>query len=248
MFDLFDFDLPGAVTEQLERRLQAMASSGLTEQALLDLARFQEQHKLTQGVYQLLLGDEAVYVGKATDAKERLEQHFRKLRGRQGIILDQVRFRCLLLHPNWSTSAHEDLLVAHYKAQGQCKWNNSGFGPKDVGRERDGTEPNWFDREYPINAEYPCSGIADALTVGEVLQSLKRQLPFVFRYEVPNAGEASKQLDLGNTPRNARALLDAVVIPLGAEWQATIFRSHMILYKERRDYRHAVTVIRKRGQ
>src|SRR5207237_2741707 len=50
MFDLFDFDLPGAVTEQLEKRLQAMPASPLTEQALQDLGRFQAQHKLRQGV------------------------------------------------------------------------------------------------------------------------------------------------------------------------------------------------------
>jgi hypothetical protein len=61
MFDLFDFDLPGAVTEQLEKRLQSMQSSTLTERALQDLAQFQEQHKLWQGVYQLLLKDEIVY-------------------------------------------------------------------------------------------------------------------------------------------------------------------------------------------
>ena len=83
MFDLFDFDLPGAVTEQLEKRLQSMQSSRLTEQALQELAQFQEQHKLWQGVYQLLLNDEIVYVGKATDVRERLEQHYWKLRGRR---------------------------------------------------------------------------------------------------------------------------------------------------------------------
>ncbi|MGO9203062.1 MAG: hypothetical protein ACLQM8_21290 [Limisphaerales bacterium] len=71
MFDLFDFDLPGAVTEQLERRLNSMPSSTLTEQALQHLGEFLEQHKLRQGVYQIVLKDEVVYVGKATNAKER---------------------------------------------------------------------------------------------------------------------------------------------------------------------------------
>src|SRR2546423_657374 len=116
MFELFDFDLPGAVTEQLEKRLQSMTTSSLTEQALAELATFQEQHKLRQGVYQLLLKDEIVYVGKATHVRERLEQHFWKLRGRQKINLEDVAFRCLVLHGNWSTSANEDLLIAHYKA------------------------------------------------------------------------------------------------------------------------------------
>jgi len=85
MFDVFDFDLPGAVTEQLEKRLQSMPSTTLTEHVLQDLAQFQEQHKLWQGVYQLLLKDEAVYVGKATDVRERLAQHYWKLRARRKI-------------------------------------------------------------------------------------------------------------------------------------------------------------------
>ena len=48
-----------------------MPSSTLTEQALQHLGEFLEQHKLRQGVYQIVLKDEVVYVGKATNAKER---------------------------------------------------------------------------------------------------------------------------------------------------------------------------------
>ena len=242
MFDLFDFDLPGAVTEQLEKRLQSMRSSTLTEQALQDLAQFQEQHKLWQGVYQLLLKDEIVYVGKATDVRERLAQHYWKLRGRRKIKMADVRFRCLVLHGNWSTSANEDLLIAHYKAKGQSKWNGSGFGPKDVGRERDGTEPNWFDSEYPINADYPCEGIPDRPAVGELAQSLKKQLPFTFRYEDPKA-DGVKPLDLQGVPRTARALIGKIVAALGPQWQATIFVSHIILYREQRSYKHGQALL-----
>ena len=64
MFGLFDFDLPGAVTEQLERRLNSMASSSLTEQALHDLGLFLQEHQLWQGVYQILLKDRVMYIGK----------------------------------------------------------------------------------------------------------------------------------------------------------------------------------------
>jgi GIY-YIG catalytic domain len=242
MFDLFDFDLPGAVTEQLEKRLQSMPSSRLTEQSLRDLAQFEKQHKLWQGVYQLLLKDEIVYVGKATDVGERLEQHYWKLRGRQKITMEDVHFRCLVLHGNWSTSANEDLLIAHYKAKGQSKWNGSGFGPKDVGRERDGTEPNWFDREYPINADYPCEDVPDRVALLDLLQSLKRQLPFTFRYEIPKA-DAAKPLSLKDVPRTARTLISKIVTSLGPEWQATIFVSHIILYKERRAYKHGQALL-----
>lgn len=241
MFALFDFDLPGAVTEQLERRLNEMASSSLTSEALEALAQFQQLHQIRQGVYQLLLGDEVLYVGKASDVCERLRQHFDKMRGRLHLELSEVRFRCLLLHSNWNTSANEDLLVAHYKARGQCRWNNSGFGAKDVGRERDDTEPNRFDREYPINADYPCSNIPDCLSVGDLLGQLKAQLPFVLRYDL-DAKSAEVRLDLKEVPKTARALVVAAVKALGSEWQATFFRSHVIVYKERRRYKHGKSV------
>ena len=242
MFDLFDFDLPGAVTEQLEKRLQSMPSTTLTEHVLQDLAQFQEQHKLWQGVYQLLLKDEAVYVGKATDVRDRLAQHYWKLKARRKIKMTDVHFRCLVLHGNWSTSANEDLLIAHYKSKGQSKWNGSGFGAKDVGRERDGTEPNWFDSEYPINADYPCEDIIEHLTVGELAQALKAQLPFTFRYEVPKA-DGAKSLNLQGVPRTARALIGKIVAALGAQWQATVFGSHIILYKEHRSYKHGQALL-----
>ncbi len=242
MFDLFDFDLPGAVTEQLEKRLESMPSSTLTEQALRDLAEFQREHKLWQGVYQLLLKDEIVYVGKATDVRERLEQHFWKLRGRQNILMTDVRFRCLVLHGNWSTSANEDLLIAHYKAKGQSRWNGCGFGPKDVGKERDGTEPNWFDRQYPIDTDFLCEDIPDRVTVEKLAQALKRQLPFTFRFEISKS-DGAKALDLRGVPRTARALLSKAVGMLGSEWQATIFVSHIILYKERRAYKHGEALV-----
>ena len=241
MFDLFDFDLPGAVTEQLERRLQSMPSSTLTEETLKDLAQFQDQNKIQQGVYQLLLGEEIVYVGKAGDVHERLRQHFEKLRGRQKLEMKDVRFRCLLLHGNWSTSANEGLLIAHYKAKEHCKWNSSGFGTKDDGRERDGTEPNWFDREYPINADYSCGEVPDQITVRELLATLKAQLPFTFRYETERSKSAI-ELDLRAVHRTARALITAAVQSLGEEWQATILRSHIILYKERRSYKHGEVI------
>jgi len=141
-----------------------------------------------------------------------------------------VNFRCLLMHRNWSTIASEDLLITHYKSLGLAEWNGSGFGPKDVGKGRDETEPNWFDREYPINADYPCANIPDSTTVGELLKSLKAQLPFTFRYEVP-AADAAKPLNLKAVPRNPRALVARALTALGTEWQATIFVRHMILYR-----------------
>ena len=221
-----------------------MPSSPLTEHALEELTAFQAKHRFNQGVYQLLLSKEVVYIGKATNAAERLRQHWEKVRGRRNLKMTSVGFRCLLLHPNWSTSANEELLIAHYRQQGQCKWNGAGFGPKDVGAGRDDTHPNWFDRSYPINDAWQCGGIEDHETVGGLLRKLKAQLPFTFRYKVGRS-KANRVLDLTGVPRTARALVAHAADALGEGWQATLFKSHVILYEEVRHYVHGVVLRRQ---
>jgi len=237
MFDLSDFDLPGAVAEQLEKTLAKMASSVLDANALEKLADFQQQHRIQQGVYQIIFENRVVYVGKAVDARDRLDQHLRKLRGRLNMDLSRIHFRCLLLHGNWSTSANEGLLIAHYKTRGEANWNSSGFGAKDVGKERDGTEPNWFDRQFPINSDFRCDGIKDRMTVQELFQSLKEQLPFTFRFKLtPDQG--ARVVDLAEVKRSAAALIGRALVVLGPEWQVTQFPSHIIVYCEYRVYPH----------
>jgi hypothetical protein len=114
-----------------------------------------------------------------------------------------------------------------------------GFGPKDVGKERDGTKPNWFDSQYPINDEYPCEGIEDRETIGTLLQKLKQHLPYTFRYQVAPS-DANVRLDLRAVPRTARGLLSTVVTALGSAWQATLFKSHLTLYKGKKKYAYGI--------
>ena len=105
MFDLFHFDLPGAVTEQLENKLRAMTSSPLTAQALQELSAFQAAHKLKAGVYQMFVGNEVVYIGKAINAADRLKDHWRKLKGRRNLKMQEnitdlsaaIKTKCILL-------------------------------------------------------------------------------------------------------------------------------------------------------
>jgi hypothetical protein len=242
MFDLFDFDLPGAVTEQLTQKLQQMHSSLLTEATLLELAHFQREHKTNQGVYQLIYEGSVVYIGKADrNAKIRLEEHLKKLKGRRNIQMDSLHFRCLLLPRNWSPNANESLLISHYQAAGQCRWNQSGFGSKDPGKERDGTEPNWFDRDYPIRTDLVCMDISEKLLLGQLLSTLKIQIPYYFRYKIGNA-EVEKEIDLTGVPRTVRSILERVIQELGPDWQVSLFNSHITLYKERRTYKHAEIV------
>src|SRR5438093_401106 len=161
-----------------------MQNSLLTGEALSKLGQFQGAHSLRQGVYQLFLRDTTVYIGKAANVRARLEQHWEKLRGRRNLNIREIFFKCLILHRNWTPVTNEGLLISHYQAKGECKWNGAGFGPKDVGSVRDDSQPNWFDINYPINDEWPCEGVGDHEAVGTLLANLKEQLPFTFRFKV----------------------------------------------------------------
>lgn len=119
----------------------------------------------------------------------------------------------------------------------ECEWNKSGFGPKDPGKNRDGYQPNKFDVLYPINTDWPINGVADTMTIGEVLALMKEQLPYVMRYELP-ATDLSKKPKLKGVPRTAMGLALAIAKQLGAEYQFMLFKSHMVLYKSKKEYAH----------
>ena len=53
-----------------------MASSVLDANALEKLADFQQQHRIQQGVYQIIFENRVVYVGKAKSLRQRLAQYF----------------------------------------------------------------------------------------------------------------------------------------------------------------------------
>lgn len=237
MFDLFKFRLPIAVTSQLIDKLEKLEATPLTGADLDRLADFQRQHEMEAGVYVLYLDGVAVYAGKADGLLDRLQQHLEKIRGRVILADMEVRYKALLLDENWSTSANEDLLIRHYKERGECEWNNSGFGPKDPGKYRDGYQPNKFDLLYPINTEWPITGAGDTMSIGEVLSLMKDQLPYVLRYELP-VEDMSRRLKLKGVPRTAMGLSLAIAKHLGAEYQFMLFKSHMVLYKSRKQYAH----------
>ena len=242
MFDHFRFSLPRAVTEQLVERLDQMQPTPFNLDAIKQLSDFQEKERVTQGVYVIYILDKAVYAGKARDLAERLEQHFEKLRGRKGIKLNEVGIKGLLLDENWSTSANEDLIIKHFKDRGQCQFNGSGFGPKDPGKNRDGSEPSRFDMEFPINEAYPIDGVQEKLTIGEALAQLKAQLPYLFRYSV-SASESAMTVDLTGVPRTAQEIAVQIAKTLGESWQLMRFKNGFTLYKGSQSYAHGEKIM-----
>jgi len=235
MHALFKFRLPVAVTKQLIANLEGLSATPLTHEALVSLKEFQVENDVQSGVYVLYLAEKAVYAGKADDVVERLQQHLKKVRGRLILADQDVRYKALVLDENWSTSANEGLLIAHYEEKGESAWNGVGFGPKDVGKRRDGSEPSWFDKEYPINTMWTIHSLEDRATLREVLAAMKAQLPYLLRYEL-DAEDLDRMLDLANVERTTHGLASYVARILGSEYQVMIFHSHLTVYKARQVY------------
>lgn len=75
------------------------------------------------------------------------------------------------------------------------------------------------------------------MTLKEVLALMKEQLPYTLRYELP-ADDLSKKLKLKSVPRTAMSLALAIAKQLGEEYQFMLFKSHLVLYKSKKQYAH----------
>lgn len=238
----FEFDLPEALLARLINVLDGMEGTALAPGFLGSIPE-------AQGVYQLFLDDELVYIGK-TDAeaglRKRLERHASKIQHRS--VLDPIRvsFKAVRIYV-FTAMDLESQLIRHYGGQARVGWNGSGFGSNDPGRERDTTTYKYdhFDALYPIDIDRPIDlSPPNATSAAEALAALKNVLPYVLRFEGASPRSRRPHPDLeettvsiaGPAPITARNLIETVVAQLPAGWQATQLPSHVILYKEDRAY------------
>jgi len=243
----FEIDIVDALARQLVEAFDRLEGAPLDAPSISGL-------EPQQGVYQLFQDRRLVYVGKTDQLPRRLEEHRRKLSGRRNLALEWLRFKCLYVHPNWTALAPEASLIRHYAEADPeaCSWNGSGFGPHDPGRRREETNkpPAGFDRRHPIDDGWVCDWVAAGDWNGrELLMSLKRGLPYLLRYQTrnpkrwqdghPDYNEVRIHVPRGSM--SARALLRCIASQLPG-WQATVFPSHMILYRERRPYERGEVV------
>lgn len=238
----FEFDLPEALLAKLVEVLDGMDSAPLLVERIAEIPE-------AQGVYQLFLDDELVYIGK-TDAEaglgKRLRRHGSKIQHRTGLDPARVTFKAVRIYVFTAVDL-ETQLIQHYGGLARVKWNGSGFGSNDPGRERDTTtyRPNHFDALFPIDIDrildFPLSQTGSA---ADLLSELKTILPYVFRYQ--GAGRRSRKphpdlestnvsITFDETP-TARRVIEDIVNLLPNGWQATQLPSHLILYKEKKTY------------
>ena len=250
----FEIDIISALSSQLEASFDKLSRGQLSVASLKSLAD-------DQGIYQLYQGEKLVYVGKANNLPSRLREHHLKLTGRRNINVDDMGFKCLYVHKNWTTLAPEASMIAHFKKKSRtlCEWNGNGFGPHDPGRKRELTnkDPDGFDMRYPIKEDWPCTWVEPGeWNVLNLLLKIKdpKNLPFLFRYQTgmksnnkaenyrkghPDHRAVNVNVPFSNMPVVELLRLITQALP---GWQATAFPSHIILYKERHDYEHGTVI------
>ncbi len=152
----FEIDIISALSNQLIVAFSKLDVGLLTGDEVNSLPK-------GQGVYKLYHKVSLVYVGKADSLKKRLGEHRYKISGRRNVDVADMGFKCLFVHPNWTTLAPENSLFKYYRnaGEGACAWNGNGFGPHDPGRERETTNkpPDGFDAQYPIRQNWACDWI-----------------------------------------------------------------------------------------
>jgi hypothetical protein len=235
----FKLSITQALADQLAERLQPLRSAPLSENSLEHVAN-------RPGVYELFLADQRVYVGKASKSlPARLRNHARKLSGRTGLSLANVRFVCLYVDEDLEAAAPETLLIKKYRDAGGSPWNTNGFGNKDPGRRRDTSEiaANHFDALYPINLNATVELTPGTWRVEELLAEVKKKLPYNLRYErISIAARHNYQVSLHveSSAPSTRQLAELILTALPVGWQLTALPGYAILYKETIDYETAL--------
>lgn len=235
----FRLSITRALADQLATTLQPLTPAPLN---LTNLGTVQAR----PGVYVLFVGGERAYVGKASRSlRDRLGQHHRKLSGRSGIDLAGVRFACVYVDEDLDAAAPEKLLIKKYRDTGTIPWNTNGFGNKDPGRNRDKSvvKVKHFDALYPIDLDYVLNLPASRLSAAELLEALKRDLPYLLRYDTTSVGKAlfkQTHVELPGIKLTTRDAMALIVGALSPGWQATALPGYLILYKEEASYDSAL--------
>ena len=246
----FQLSITRAMRDQLAEGLDKLKAAQLNQEEL-------ERLKDRPGIYELYLNggsrEHRVYVGKATNKlPERLGDHLKKLSGRKGIDINEVRFKCLYVNEDLDAASPEKMLIKMYRADGSSPWNNSGIGGNDPGRNRDHTvvSAKHFDARYPVSPDRE----VDNLTAGNqplyrLLDEAKKNLPYLFRYEATTIRRDHKKVHVtvpsGSVPFTQILRLALAALPEG--WQATALPGYVILYKESAEYRSANAFWRRQG-
>lgn len=246
-FRQFEFALTDALVSQLVTILDGMGEAPLVPEVAASIPN-------GQGVYQLFLNDELVYIGKTdNDAglQRRLIRHARLAGSRSALADGAVTFKAVQVLV-FSAMELETMLMRHYRDTGlELVWNHSGFGSNDPGHNREGMgyKEGHFDLLYPISIDDTLDvPLPKGLSVYEALRAVKADLPYLLRFggmmsKKPEDIEQHDELKAAELPGDLSGLslrktLEAVTGLLPPGYVATKFPGYVILYKEPDTYEY----------
>lgn len=239
----FEFDLAKALFNQIRRAMDRTKPLGFANLENLSVIPSRP------GVYMLLRNVNPVYIGKA-DRKlaTRLRKHRRTISGCSNIGLEEMFFKAVCFAKTWDPFKPEDHLKRYYGTNQGEGWNDRGFGTNEPGGNRFQTkyDDNHYYKRFPINTQWPCAIETGEYQAFELLQTLKKQVPFWFRFQgniIPKKNSdlataaqgvlKAKKIRVPKNNMTAEELLVLVARNLPGNWQATIIPSHMLLFMEK---------------
>ena len=225
----FSLNITEALRSQLTAAMRRLHPAPLTIENLAAV-------EARPGVYILLDEDGPTYIGKADKSlRSRLADHFRKLSGRTGNILGRIKFQCLYIEEDIAAIAPERMLIKGLAEVSALRWNNTGFGNNDPGKERDSSQVkhNHFDAQFPIDLTFRVAlePPADQPTIGDLMPELKRTMPFVFRY--PKLDRETAALRVPREAFGVHTVEDAMQVlarNLPENWKIIALPGYVIAY------------------
>lgn len=250
-FRQFEFALTDALVAQLVTILDGMGEAPLVSEVAASIPN-------GQGVYQLFLGDELVYIGKTdNDAglQRRLLRHARLAGSRSALSNGAVTFKAVQVLV-FSAMELETMLMRHYRNVGSTlAWNHSGFGSNDPGHKREGMgyKEGHFDLLYPISIDDALDvSLPAGLSAYDALRAIKSDLPYLLRFggmmtKKPEDIEQHTELQAAKLSRDLSGLslrntLTEITSLLPSGYIATKFPGYVILYKEPDTYEYGETI------
>lgn len=166
---IFRFEVGPAILAQLLEKLESLPLSPLSEAIG---GRY-------PGFYQLFHKKAPVYIGKtARPIGDRLREHVKKLRGREGIDLSDIECRYAFVEDPSLVDVAEGALIAFFGERGLAEWNQSGFGSKVTGHGRGRQAASKWSERFTPKLDTPIEAGSDSpITVLSLFNQLSKEAP-----------------------------------------------------------------------
>lgn len=214
---VFRFEIGPAILAQLLEKLERIERQPLAQGLS---AKY-------PGFYQLFVSGAPKYIGKtARPVGQRLKEHARKLRDRQGIPFDEIECRYLFVEDPSLVDVAEGALIDFFTARGLAEWNASGFGSKVTGHGRGGQAASQWALQYPPDFEvaFTIDG-PEVMSLPDLVREVKRVAPITIavprKHVQKFAEDHDKPVKRGAGARTFLEWIELIESELAPEWTLT---------------------------